>query len=58
MASIFSLVALVLPVLAQQAPEKGAALQTVAERSGYRATARYDDVMAWCREFAKATPNA
>ncbi len=58
MASIFSLVALVLPVMAQQAPEKGSALQTVAERSGYRATARYDDVMAWCREFAKATPNA
>ena len=58
MAPVLSLVALVLPVLAQQAPEKGVALQTVAERSDYRATARYDDVMAWCREFAKATPNA
>jgi dipeptidyl-peptidase-4 len=58
MSSIFSLVALVLPVLGQQAPETGVALQTVAERSGYRATARYDDVMAWCKEFAKATPNA
>ena len=34
------------------------ALQTVAERSDYRATARYDDVAAWCREFARATPNA
>ncbi len=57
MTSIFSLVALVLPVLGQ-APGKGDALQTVAERSDYRATARYDDVMAWCRAFAKATPNA
>ena len=41
-----------------RSPEKGSALQTVAERSGYRATARYDDVMAWCREFSKDTPNA
>ncbi len=32
--------------------------RTVAESSDYRATARYDDVMAWCRGFAKATPNA
>ncbi|MGP0069817.1 MAG: DPP IV N-terminal domain-containing protein [Isosphaeraceae bacterium] len=58
MSSIFNLVVLVLPVLGQQAPDQGVALQTVAERSGYRATARYDDIMAWCREFAKATSNA
>ena len=54
---MFSLVALALPLLGQ-APEKGDALRTVAEKSDYRATARYDDVMAWCRAFAKATPNA
>ena len=57
MTSILSLVALVLP-LSGQAPQKADALQTVAEKSGYRATARYDDVMAWCRAFAGATPNA
>ena len=57
MTSIFSLVALILPVLGQ-VPEKVDALRTVAERSDYRATARYDDVMAWCRAFARATPNA
>ena len=57
MPSIFSLVALVLPVLAQ-VPDKVDALQTVAERSDYRATARYDDVAAWCQAFAKATPHA
>ncbi len=33
-------------------------LVTVAERSGYKATARYDEVAAWCRAFAKACPNA
>ena len=37
MTSIFSLVALVLPVLGQ-VPEKVDALRTVAERSDYRAT--------------------
>jgi dipeptidyl-peptidase 4 len=56
MPHIFSLVALVLPILGQ-VPDKVDALQTVAERSDYRATARYDDVVAWCREFAKKTPN-
>jgi dipeptidyl aminopeptidase/acylaminoacyl peptidase len=53
----FSLVAVGLTLWAQVA-EKGSELQTVAERSGYRATARYDDVAAWCRAFARATPNA
>ncbi len=57
MISISSLVALVLPLVAQ-APGPAEALKTVAERSDYRATARYGDVMAWCRAFAKATPNA
>jgi dipeptidyl-peptidase-4 len=53
----FGLVALVLPLLGQ-APPKVDALTTVAERSDYRATARYDDVLTWCREFAKATKSA
>ena len=44
--------------LVGQAPANADTLKTVAERSDYRATARYDDVAAWCREFAKATPNA
>src|SRR5262249_42639913 len=57
MTPMFKLVALVLPLLGQ-APEKGDALRTVAEKSNYRATARYDDVMAWCRAFAKATAHA
>ena len=56
MPHVFSLVAFVLPLLAQ-VPDKVEALQTVAERSDYRATARYDDVVAWCQEFAKKTPN-
>jgi dipeptidyl-peptidase 4 len=53
----FGLVALVLPLVGQ-VPGKVDVLQTVAERSDFRATARYDDVAAWCAEFAKATPNA
>ncbi len=57
MTSIVSSVALILPLLGQ-AGDKVDALQTVAERTDYRATARYDDVTAWCREFARTTPNA
>ena len=41
-----------------QIPDKVDALQTVAERSDYRATARYDEVTAWCQAFAKSTPIA
>ncbi len=51
------LIAFFLPILGQQ-PVKSDVLQTVAERSGYRATARYDEVAAWCRDFARTTPNA
>ncbi len=57
MLNVFGLIALVSPLLGQ-IPGKVDTLQTVAERSDYRATARYDDVTAWCRDFAKATPNA
>jgi len=54
---VLGLVAVVFPLFAQ-VPGKVDTLKTVAEQSDYRATARYDDVAAWCREFAKATPNA
>ncbi len=57
MPHVFGLIALILSTLGQQ-PAKSDVLQTVAERSEYRATARYDEVAAWCREFARATPNA
>ncbi len=51
------LVAAFLSVLGQL-PEQADALKTVAERSEYRATARYDEVAAWCQAFAKTTPLA
>ncbi len=57
MLHVFGLVALVLPLVGQ-VPGKTAALPTVAEQSDFRATARYDDVSDWCRDFAKATSNA
>ncbi len=57
MPHVFGLVAFLLPLLGQQS-DKSDVLLTVAERSGYRATAHYDDVAAWCREFARTTPNA
>jgi dipeptidyl-peptidase 4 len=57
MLNVFGLVALVVPLLGQ-VPGKVDVLQTVAERSDFHATARYDDVAAWCRDFARATPNA
>jgi dipeptidyl-peptidase-4 len=57
MPHLFGYCAFILPLLGQ-IPNQGGALQTVAERSNYRATARYDDVAAWCREFARMTPNA
>jgi dipeptidyl-peptidase 4 len=57
MAHVFSLVALLLPMVAQ-VPDPASDLQTVAEKSEYRATARYDDVVGWCQAFAKANPLA
>ena len=57
MAHVSSLVALLLSMVAQ-VPDQATALQTVAEKSEYRATARYDDVAAWCQAFAKANPLA
>jgi hypothetical protein len=40
------------------APSKGDALTTVAERSGFKITGRYDEVERLCTEFAKAYPDA
>jgi dipeptidyl aminopeptidase/acylaminoacyl peptidase len=54
----FGFAALLLALSGQAAPGKTDALATVAERSDFRATARYDDVAAWCREFVKTTANA
>jgi dipeptidyl aminopeptidase/acylaminoacyl peptidase len=55
MPHVSSLIAIALTTLVQ-VPDKVEALQTVAERSGYRATARYDDVAKWCADFARAVP--
>ena len=57
MSHVSYLVAAFLPLLGQL-PDKADALKTVAERSEYRATARYDEVAAWCQAFAKTTPLA
>src|SRR6185437_12638767 len=40
------------------APMKQDALSTVAERSGFRVTGRYEEVERLCPEFAKAWPDA
>jgi dipeptidyl aminopeptidase/acylaminoacyl peptidase len=57
MAHVFGIVALVLALLAQ-VPGPLDALKTVAERTDFHATARYDDVVLWCESFAKANPHA
>jgi dipeptidyl-peptidase 4 len=57
MSHVMHLLAAFLPLFAQ-VPDKGDVLKTVAERSEYRATARYDEVAAWCQAFAKTTPLA
>ena len=57
MSHVTYLVAAFLPLFGQ-VPDKADALKTVAERSEYRATARYDEVAAWCQAFAKTTPLA
>src|SRR5690606_26911920 len=48
-----SLLAVALPALAQQPP-----LTTVAERSGFVETGRYDEVVALCDAFAARYPEA
>ncbi len=46
----------VLLALAAAAPAADDALLTVAEKSGYQATARHQEVMAFCRELARRSP--
>ena len=46
------------PALALQAPATTPALTTLAERSGYRQTGRYDEVIALCDAFQAAHPRA
>jgi murein tripeptide amidase MpaA len=45
-------------VIASGAPAAAVALTTVAERSGFRTTGRYDEVVALCAAFQKAYPKA
>jgi dipeptidyl-peptidase-4 len=52
-----SLIALFLPILADLPPQVDP-LQTVAEQSGYKATARHGEVVALCQELARRYPNA
>ena len=52
-----SLIALLSPILADF-PQQVDTLQTVAEQSGYKATARHGEVVALCQELAKRYPNA
>jgi len=57
MSILFCLLA-ALPPLVSQAPAGDDALRTVAEASGYRATARHADVVALCQEIAKSSSRA
>jgi hypothetical protein len=47
-----------LPVLAPAATPSGPDLTTVAERSGFLRTGRYEEVVALCDAFARAFPDA
>ncbi len=51
------LIALLLSILADF-PQQVDTLQTVAEQSGYKATARHGEVVALCQELARRYPNA
>ncbi len=57
MSPMINLAALFLPLLTGL-PQQGDALQTVAEQSGFKATARHGDVVALCKEMARKYPNA
>jgi dipeptidyl aminopeptidase/acylaminoacyl peptidase len=54
---LLTLAAFVSPILADF-PQQVDTLQTVAERSGYKATARHGDVVALCQELAKRRPGS
>ncbi|WP_165220855.1 DPP IV N-terminal domain-containing protein [Aquisphaera insulae] len=57
MFSSIGLALVVLSIVADSPPEVDS-LQTVAERSGYRATARHGEVVALCEALAKRHPEA
>ena len=57
MSPMINLTALLLTILTGL-PQQGDTLQTVAEQSGYKATARHGDVVALCKELARKYPNA
>ncbi len=57
MPAISTVFALGLALLAQAPPSQDT-LETVAERSGFKATARHGDVVAFCRELARRHPSA
>jgi dipeptidyl aminopeptidase/acylaminoacyl peptidase len=57
MPAIVPLIAFLVPMLAESAQQVDP-LQTVAERSGYRATARHGDVVALCEELSRRHPQA
>ena len=50
--------AALLPSILADSPQQVDTLQTVAERSGFKATARHGDVVALCQELAKRHPGA
>ncbi|HVR80704.1 MAG TPA: M14 family metallopeptidase [Luteimonas sp.] len=53
-----ALLVVVAPVAFNQAAAADPALTTIAERSGFLKTGRYDEVIALCDAFAKRYPNA
>ena len=57
MASMFGLFTLFLPILADF-PQQVEATRTVAEQTGYRATARHADVVGLCQELARRYPGS
>ena len=55
MSPMINLAALFLPILTGL-PQQGDTLQTVAEQSGFKATARHGDVVALCKETGSKIP--
>ena len=58
MLTLPTLITVLLPLVAQSPTPPADALQTVAERTEYKATARHADVVALCQELARSSPNA
>ena len=53
-----SLITLLLPILSGFPQQVDTSLQTVAEQSGFKKTARHGEVVALCQELARCYPNA